>query len=105
MHNDEERKRAILTRRAVLQNIGDLARAPAPSTGYHHLKDGCPPVRTRRRAAVGHPEGDHRPTEAAQAGGVHNVLFAAPGAAIAGLRTFAEEVMPAFESSPMVLAV
>jgi hypothetical protein len=32
------------------------------------------------------------------------VLFAAPGAAIAGLRTFAEEIMPAFEASPMVLA-
>jgi alkanesulfonate monooxygenase SsuD/methylene tetrahydromethanopterin reductase-like flavin-dependent oxidoreductase (luciferase family) len=39
-----------------------------------------------------------------EAGGVHNVLFAAPGAAVAGLRTFAEEIMPAFDASPMVLA-
>jgi hypothetical protein len=39
-----------------------------------------------------------------EAGGVENVLFAAPGASVAGLRTFAEEIMPAFESSPMVLA-
>jgi alkanesulfonate monooxygenase SsuD/methylene tetrahydromethanopterin reductase-like flavin-dependent oxidoreductase (luciferase family) len=39
-----------------------------------------------------------------EAGGVANVLFAAPGATVAGLRTFAEEIMPAFEASPMVLA-
>ena len=32
-----------------------------------------------------------------EAGGVENVLFAAPGASVAGLRTFAEEIMPAFD--------
>jgi hypothetical protein len=32
------------------------------------------------------------------------LLFAAPGAGVAGLRTFAEEIMPAFDQSPMVLA-
>ena len=39
-----------------------------------------------------------------EAGGVENVLFAAPGASVAGLRTFAEEIMPAFDQEPMVLA-
>ena len=39
-----------------------------------------------------------------EAGGVENVLFAAPGASIAGLRTFAEEIMPAFDRSPLRLA-
>jgi len=32
------------------------------------------------------------------------VLFAAPGASVAHLRTFAEEVMPAFAGNPMGLA-
>ena len=39
-----------------------------------------------------------------EAGGVENILFAAPGASVAGLRTFAEEIMPAFDRSPMALA-
>jgi len=39
-----------------------------------------------------------------EAGGVENVLFAAPGASVAGLRTFAEEIMPAFDCEPMALA-
>ncbi len=39
-----------------------------------------------------------------EAGGVENVLFAAPGASVAGLRTFAEEIMPAFADLPMALA-
>jgi alkanesulfonate monooxygenase SsuD/methylene tetrahydromethanopterin reductase-like flavin-dependent oxidoreductase (luciferase family) len=39
-----------------------------------------------------------------EAGGVENVLFAAPGASVAGLRTFAEEIMPAFDQEPMALA-
>ena len=33
-----------------------------------------------------------------EAGGVENILFAAPGASVAGLRTFAEEIMPAFDA-------
>jgi hypothetical protein len=39
-----------------------------------------------------------------EAGGVENVLFAASGASIAGLRTFAEEIMPAFADAPLALA-
>jgi hypothetical protein len=39
-----------------------------------------------------------------EAGGVENVLFAAPGASVAGLRTFAEAIMPAFDREPMALA-
>jgi alkanesulfonate monooxygenase SsuD/methylene tetrahydromethanopterin reductase-like flavin-dependent oxidoreductase (luciferase family) len=39
-----------------------------------------------------------------EAGGVENVLFAAPGASVAGLRTFAEEIMPAFADAPLSLA-
>ena len=55
----------------------------------HHGAAGC--GRRRRPARL-------------EAGGVANVLFAAPGVSVAGLHTFAEEIMPAFEASPMVLA-
>jgi hypothetical protein len=34
---------------------------------------------------------------------VENVLFAAPSASISGLRTFVEEIMPAFDRDPMAL--
>src|SRR6201987_4129531 len=38
VHNDEERKRAIVTRRQVLKNIGDLARGPGAER-YAHIKE------------------------------------------------------------------
>ena len=42
---------------------------------------------------------EHMAPGLGQWGGVQNVLFAAPGASVAGLRTFAEEIMPAFDAS------
>src|SRR5260370_25670450 len=38
VHNEEERKRAIFTRRQVLKNIGDLARGPGAER-YAHIKE------------------------------------------------------------------
>jgi len=103
VHNEEERKKAILTRREVLKNIGDLARGP-DAERYHHIKDDPDAFELDDAPLLGTPEEIIARLKRLEAGGVHNVLFAAPGAAIAGLRTFAEEVMPAFEASPMVLA-
>jgi probable F420-dependent oxidoreductase len=103
VHNEEERKRAILTRREVLKNIGDLARGP-DAERYHHIKDDPDAFELDDAPLLGTPEEIIARLKRLEAGGVHNVLFAAPGAAIAGLRTFAEEIMPAFEASPMVLA-
>jgi len=101
VHNEEERKRAIVTRREVLKNIGDLARGPGAER-YHNIKeeefvlDDAP--------LLGTPEEIIGRLKRLEAGGVHNVLFAAPGASVVGLRTFAEEIMPAFGQSPMNLA-
>jgi alkanesulfonate monooxygenase SsuD/methylene tetrahydromethanopterin reductase-like flavin-dependent oxidoreductase (luciferase family) len=103
VHNDEERKRAILTRRAVLQNIGDLARGP-DAERYHRIKEDADSFELDDAPLLGTPEEIIAQLKRLEAGGVHNVLFAAPGAAVAGLRTFAEEIMPAFDASPMVLA-
>jgi alkanesulfonate monooxygenase SsuD/methylene tetrahydromethanopterin reductase-like flavin-dependent oxidoreductase (luciferase family) len=103
IHNESERKRAIEVRRQVLKNIGDLARGPGAER-YHHIKDDEDAFELDDAPLLGTPEEIIARLKRLEAGGVENVLFAAPGASIAGLRTFAEEVMPAFESSPMVLA-
>jgi alkanesulfonate monooxygenase SsuD/methylene tetrahydromethanopterin reductase-like flavin-dependent oxidoreductase (luciferase family) len=103
VHNEEERKRAIATRREVLKNIGDLARGPGAER-YHHIKDDADAFELDDAPLLGTPEEIIARLKRLEAGGVENVLFAAPGASVAGLRTFAEEVMPAFETSPMVLA-
>ena len=103
VHNEEERKRAILTRREVLKNIGDLARGPGAER-YHHIKDDPDAFELDDAPLLGTPEEIIARLKRLEAGGVENVLFAAPGASVAGLRTFAEEIMPAFERSPMALA-
>ncbi len=103
VHNEEERKRAVLTRREVLKNIGDLARGP-DAERYHRIKEDADSFELDDAPLLGTPEEIIAQLKRLEAGGVHNVLFAAPGAAIAGLRTFAEEIMPAFDQSPMVLA-
>ena len=103
VHNEEERKRAIVTRREVLKNIGDLARGPGAER-YHHIKDDPDAFELDDAPLLGTPEEIIARLKRLEAGGVENVLFAAPGASVAGLRTFAEEVMPAFDQRPMNLA-
>jgi alkanesulfonate monooxygenase SsuD/methylene tetrahydromethanopterin reductase-like flavin-dependent oxidoreductase (luciferase family) len=102
VHNEEERKRAIQIRRQVLKNIGDLARGPGAER-YHHIQDD-EPFELDDAPLLGTPEEIIERLRRLEAGGVENVLFAAPGASVAGLRTFAAEIMPAFEPSPLVLA-
>src|SRR5213078_1793694 len=103
VHNEEERKRAIATRREVLKNIGDLARGPGAER-YHHIKDDADAFELDDAPLLGTPEEIIARLKRLETGGVENVLFAAPGASVAGLRTFAEEIMPAFEREPMALA-
>jgi alkanesulfonate monooxygenase SsuD/methylene tetrahydromethanopterin reductase-like flavin-dependent oxidoreductase (luciferase family) len=102
VHNEAERKKAIATRREVLKNIGDLARGPGAER-YHNIKDDS--FELDDAPLLGTPEEIIAQLRRLEAGGVENVLFAAPGASVAGLRTFAEEIMPAFDtSSPLGLA-
>jgi alkanesulfonate monooxygenase SsuD/methylene tetrahydromethanopterin reductase-like flavin-dependent oxidoreductase (luciferase family) len=103
VHNEEERKRAIVTRRNVLKNIGDLARGPG-AEHYANIKEDEESFVLDDAPLLGTPEEIIARLKRLEAGGVENVLFAAPGASVAGLRTFAEEIMPAFEREPMALA-
>ena len=103
VHNEEERKRAIVTRRNVLKNIGDLARGPG-AEHYAHIKEDEDSFVLDDAPLLGTPEEIIARLRRLEAGGVENVLFAAPGASVAGLRTFAEEIMPAFDGEPMALA-
>jgi len=101
VHNEEERKRAIVTRRQVLKNIGDLARGPGAER-YAHIKEDEDSFVLDDAPLLGTPEEIIAQLKRLEAGGVENVLFAAPGASVAGLRTFAEEIMPAFDSEPTI---
>ena len=103
VHNDEERRRAIVTRREVLKNIGDLARGPGAER-YHQIKDDPDNFELDDAPLLGTPEEIIARLKRLEAGGVENVLFAAPGASVAGLRTFAEEIMPALGDNPLGLA-
>ena len=103
IRKESERKQAIRTRREVLKNIGDLARGPGTER-YHHIKDDADAFQLDDAPLLGTPEEIIARLKKLEAGGVENVLFAAPGASVAHLRTFAEEVMPAFGGNPMGLA-
>jgi probable F420-dependent oxidoreductase len=103
VHNEAERKRAIATRRAVLKNIGDLARGPGAER-YAQIRDDDSAFELDDAPLLGTPEEIIARLKRLQAGGVEHVLFAAPGASVAGLRCFAEEIMPAFDRDPMSLA-
>jgi probable F420-dependent oxidoreductase len=100
VHNEEERKRAVITRREVLKNIGDLARGPGAER-YANIKKDEDSFVLDDAPLLGTPEEIIAQLKRLQAGGVENVLFAAPGASVAHLRTFAEEIMPAFNGNPM----
>ena len=91
------------TRRQVLKNIGDLARGPG-AEHYAHIKDDEDSFVLDDAPLLGTPTEIIAQLRRLEAGGVENVLFAAPGASVAHLRTFAEEIMPAFDREPMALA-
>ena len=98
VHNEEERRRAVLVRREVLKNIGDLARGPGAER-YANIGKDEKNFELDDAPLLGTPEEIIARLKRLEAGGVQNVLFAAPGASVAHLRTFAEEIMPAFKDN------
>jgi alkanesulfonate monooxygenase SsuD/methylene tetrahydromethanopterin reductase-like flavin-dependent oxidoreductase (luciferase family) len=103
LRKESERKQAIRTRREVLKNIGDLARGPGAER-YHQIKDDADSFELDDAPLLGTTDEIIVQLKRLQAGGVENVLFAAPGASVSHLRTFAEEIMPIFSGNPMALA-
>src|SRR5258707_3238449 len=87
--NEKGGKKAVLTRREVLKNIGDLARGP-DAARYHHIKDDPDAFELDDAPLLGTPEEIIARLKRLEAGGIPNVPFAAPGASVAGLRTFAQ---------------
>jgi hypothetical protein len=75
VHNDEERKRAIVTRRNVLKNIGDLARGPGAEL-YAHIKEDEDSFVLDDAPRRGTPEEVIARSKRLDAGGVEHVLFA-----------------------------
>ena len=87
----------------VEQLLGDLARGPGAER-YAQIKEDEDSFVLDDAPLLGTPEEIIDRLKRLEAGGVKHVLFAAPGASVAGLRTFAEEIMPAFDQEPMSLA-
>ena len=103
VRNETERQRAIAIRRQVLQNIGDLARGPGAER-YARIRDDADAFVLDDAPLLGTPEEIIAQLKRLEAGGVEHVLFAAPGASVAHLRSFAEAIMPAFAEAPLALA-
>jgi alkanesulfonate monooxygenase SsuD/methylene tetrahydromethanopterin reductase-like flavin-dependent oxidoreductase (luciferase family) len=103
VRNETERQRAIATRRQVLRNIGDLARGPGAER-YARIRDDEDAFALDDAPLLGTPEEITGQLKRLEAGGVEHVLLAAPGASVAHLRSFAEEIMPAFAAAPLALA-
>jgi probable F420-dependent oxidoreductase len=86
VHNETEREEAYATRAQTWRVIGDLARGELPPDDVR--KDDSP--------LLGTPEEIAAKLERLRAGGVETVLLVDPKASVAGLRAFAQEVMPRF---------
>jgi probable F420-dependent oxidoreductase len=84
-----EREDAYATRAQTWRVIGDLARGETPPEDVR--KDDSP--------LLGTPEEIAARLERLRTGGVETVLLVDPKASMAGLRAFAQEVMPAFRAA------
>ena len=83
--NAAERAAALETRARVIRTIGDLARGGTP------VPDDDAPL-------LGTPEEIIARIGQLRSGGVEHILLVDPNATLAGLRAFANEIMPAFAS-------
>jgi alkanesulfonate monooxygenase SsuD/methylene tetrahydromethanopterin reductase-like flavin-dependent oxidoreductase (luciferase family) len=88
VRGETEREEAYAVRAQTWRVIGDLARGEAPPDDVR--KDDSP--------LLGTPEEIAAKLERLRAGGVETILLVDPKASVAGLRTFAQEVMPRFEA-------
>jgi alkanesulfonate monooxygenase SsuD/methylene tetrahydromethanopterin reductase-like flavin-dependent oxidoreductase (luciferase family) len=83
VRDERERQAAYETRARVIRTIGDLARGGTPEAHDDAALLGTPAEIIDRLRRL-------------QAGGVESILLVDPNATIAGLRAFADEIMPAF---------
>ena len=92
VRDEAERQAAYDTRNRVVRTIGDLARGGG--TIEPPERDDAP--------LLGTPAEIVARIRRLRAGGIENILLVDPAAAIASLRTFAGEIMPAFADDALV---
>jgi alkanesulfonate monooxygenase SsuD/methylene tetrahydromethanopterin reductase-like flavin-dependent oxidoreductase (luciferase family) len=97
---EEEREQAYALRTKVLKAIGGLARGPGAERYQNIGSHADPNLASEESALLGTPEEIIARLKKLEAGGVDYVLLVDPTGSKGALRTFAEEIMPAFPDAP-----
>lgn len=100
INTEPEREQAYALRTKVLKAIGDLARGPGAERYQNVGSHADPNLANEESALLGTPEEIIGRLKKLEAGGVDYVLLVDPTGSIEALRTFAEEIMPAFPDPP-----
>jgi alkanesulfonate monooxygenase SsuD/methylene tetrahydromethanopterin reductase-like flavin-dependent oxidoreductase (luciferase family) len=98
---EEERQSAYALRTKVLKAIGGLARGPGAERYQSIGSHADPNLASEESALLGTPEEIVARLGKLEAGGVDYVLLVDPTGSKEALRTFAEEIMPAFPDKPV----
>jgi alkanesulfonate monooxygenase SsuD/methylene tetrahydromethanopterin reductase-like flavin-dependent oxidoreductase (luciferase family) len=97
---EAEREQAYALRTKVLKAIGGLARGPGAERYQNIGSHADPNLASEESALLGRPEEILARLKKLEAGGVDYVLLVDPTGSKDALRTFAEEIMPAFPDAP-----
>jgi alkanesulfonate monooxygenase SsuD/methylene tetrahydromethanopterin reductase-like flavin-dependent oxidoreductase (luciferase family) len=97
---EEEREQAYALRTKVLKAIGGLARGPGAERYQNIGSHADPNLANEESALLGTPAEIIARLKKLEAGGVDYVLLVDPTGSKDALRTFAEEIMPAFPDAP-----
>lgn len=100
VRSEEERQQAYALRTKVLKAIGGLARGPGAERYQSIGSHADPDLASEESALLGTPEEIIARLKKLEAGGVDYVLLVDPTGSKDALRTFAEEIMPAFPDAP-----
>jgi alkanesulfonate monooxygenase SsuD/methylene tetrahydromethanopterin reductase-like flavin-dependent oxidoreductase (luciferase family) len=97
---EAEREQAYALRTKVLKAIGGLARGPGAERYQNIGSHADPNLASEESALLGTPEEIIARLRKLESGGVDYVLLVDPTGSKEALRTFAEEIMPAFPDTP-----
>jgi len=100
VRTDEERQSAYALRTKVLKAIGGLARGPGAERYQNIGSHADPNLASEESALLGTPEEIVARLKKLETGGVDYVLLVDPTGSKEALRTFAEEIAPAFPDKP-----
>jgi alkanesulfonate monooxygenase SsuD/methylene tetrahydromethanopterin reductase-like flavin-dependent oxidoreductase (luciferase family) len=100
VRTEAERQSAYALRTKVLTAIGGLARGPGAERYQNLGSHADPNLASEESALLGTPEEIVARLRKLEAGGVDYVLLVDPTGSKEALRTFAEEIMPAFPDKP-----